>query len=232
MQAVAEETLARADAVLFLADLERDPAAADREQAAWTAERSRGKAILLAMTKADAVGGTVRDARIEAWQSVFPEAESRTVSALRGEGLEDLLRAIVALLPEGPVLYPEEEITDLSEREIAADLIHEAALRHLRAEVPHGVAVRIDEYTERGSTGAYIGATLYVERESHKAIVIGRSGAMLRTIGADARRQIEAMSGRKVFLEIRVKTLPGWRDREPSLRRLGFLPTEDNHQRD
>jgi GTPase len=232
MHAVAGETLARADVILYLADLERAATAEDRTLAAWVAEQSRGKTILLALTKADAVGESGRAQKISDWQSLFPGAEGLLISAFRGDGLADLLQRLAALLPEGPVLYPEEDITDLSEREIAADLVHEAALRHLRAEVPHGIAVRIDDYQERGTTGAFIEATLYVERESHKAIVIGRNGAMLRTIGADARRQIEAMNGRKVFLEIRVKTLPGWRDREPSLRRLGFLPAEETTDRD
>jgi GTP-binding protein Era len=118
-------------------------------------------------------------------------------------------------------------VTDLTEREIAADLIHEAALRHLRAEVPHGVAVRIDSFQERAERGAYIQATVFVEKESHKAIVIGRGGGMLKNIGTDARARIEEMSGRKVYLELRVKVLPGWRDRADSLRRLGYKPEED-----
>jgi GTPase len=227
MHAIAEETLHRADFVLFLADLDRVPTTGDQALAAWTAEHSRGKSLLLVLTKVDAVADADRGARVEALQGLFPGADSLAISALRGQGLEELLRRIIQLLPEGPVLYPEEDITDLSEREIAADLIHEAALRHLRAEVPHGIAVRIETYQERGTTGAFIEATVYVERESHKAIVIGRSGTMLRTIGADARHQIEAMTGRKVFLQLRVKTLPGWRDKEQSLRRLGFLPDDE-----
>ena len=124
------------------------------------------------------------------------------------------------------MLYPEEEITDLSEREIVADLIREAALRNLWAEVPHGVAVRVDQYKERGREGAYIEATIFVEKESHKAIVIGKGGAMLKTIGTEARRKAEEMSGRKLFLQLRVKVLPGWRNREDALRRLGYLSKE------
>jgi GTPase len=227
MHAIAEETLSRADTVLYLADLERALSTEDRALAAWTAERVRGKSLLLVLTKADAVADADRTARTQSLQSLFPGADSLAISALRGEGLEELLRRLILLLPEGPVLYPEEDFTDLSEREIAADLVHEAALRHLRAEVPHGIAVRIETYQERGTTGAFIEATVYVERDSHKAIVIGRGGSMLRTIGADARQQIEAMSGRKVFLQLRVKTLAGWRDKEQSLRRLGFLPEEE-----
>jgi GTP-binding protein Era len=93
----------------------------------------------------------------------------------------------------------------------------------LRDEVPHGISVRIDEYTERNEHGAYIVATLFVERESHKPIVIGKGGAMLRKIGTRARQEIETMSGRKVYLEIRVKVEAGWRDDENALKRFGFM---------
>lgn len=226
MVRVAEETLSRADLILYLADLEHALTEGERALAIWTAERIRGKPVLLVMTKADAIGeGAWRERAVEL-QAFFPDSEYLHISALRAEGLEELLRRIIAFLPEGPVLYPEEDITDLSEREIAADLIHEAALRHLRAEIPHGIVVRIDDYQERGEKGAYIEATVFVERESHKAIVIGKSGSMLKTIGADGRQQIETMSGRKVYLHLRVKTMPGWRDREESLRHLGYLPEE------
>jgi GTPase Era involved in 16S rRNA processing len=107
--------------------------------------------------------------------------------------------------------YDEDQITDLYERDIAADLVRESALVHLRDEVPHGIAVRVDEFTERGEEGAYIAATLFVERDSHKGIVIGKGGEMLKRIGSTARKEIEAMSGRKVFLELRVKVNKNWR---------------------
>jgi GTP-binding protein Era len=86
------------------------------------------------------------------------------------------------------------------------------------------VAVRVDQYQERGEVGAFVEATIFVEKESHKAIVIGKGGAMLKTIGTDARRKIEEMSGRKLYLQLRVKVLPGWRNREDALRRLGYIP--------
>jgi GTP-binding protein Era len=97
-------------------------------------------------------------------------------------------------------------------------------MRLLRDEVPYGITARVEEYRERGETGAYVGVTLYVERESHKPIVIGKNVSMLRRIGTEARREIEAMSGRKVYLEIRVKVAPGWRDDETALKQLGFKP--------
>jgi GTP-binding protein Era len=104
----------------------------------------------------------------------------------------------------GEPFYPEEQITDLFERDITADLIREACLNYLRYEVPHGVVVRIDEYTERNEKGVYIEGTIFVERESHKGIVIGQNGQMLKKIGTAARKEIEAMNGKKVFLQLRV----------------------------
>jgi GTP-binding protein Era len=182
--------------------------------------------VLLVLNKRDATPKPFQAEREAGYRAMLPGAECFLLSAKQSEGVEELLNGIIARLPEGPALFPEEEITDLSEREIAADLIREAALRHLRAEVPHGIAVRIDDFQERAEGAAYLQATVFVEKESHKGIVIGKGGTMLKTIGSEARRQIESMSGRKVFLELRVKVLPGWRDREESLRRLGYWPKE------
>ena len=144
------------------------------------------------------------------------------ISALQSTHLDRLTESITALLPEGPPLFPEGQITDLYEREIAADLIREAALNNLRDEVPHGITVRVEEFTERGEQGAYIEATIIVERDAHKPIVIGQGGAMLKKIGSGARQEIEKMSGRKVFLRLRVKVRKNWRDDEKVLRWFGY----------
>jgi GTP-binding protein Era len=221
-----EKTVAEADAVLFLADLAQAPSEEDRSLATWLIRQKPGESLILALNKADAVPASEREERAAPYRSLLPGAESRLISARQDEGLRELQEMIISRLPEGPILYPEEEITDLSEREIAADLIREAALRNLRAEVPHGVAVRVDNYRERGEEGAWIEATIFVEKESHKPIVIGKGGAMLKRIGTDARRKIERMSGRKLFLQLRVKVLPGWRNREDALRRLGYVTKE------
>ena len=131
------------------------------------------------------------------------------------------------MLPEGAPFFSEDQITDFYERDIAAELIREAALNHLRDEIPHGMAVRIDEFTERNTGGAYIHATLLVERETHKGIVIGRNGDMLKRIGSSARAEIESMSGRKVFLELKVKVNANWRNRPDALRWLGYTRNKD-----
>jgi len=132
------------------------------------------------------------------------------------------MKKLVENLPESPPYFPEDQVTDLYERDLVADIIRETALILLRDEVPHGIAVRIDQFTERGEHGAYIEVTLFVEKESHKAIVIGRNGSMLKQIGSEARKEIEAMSGRKVFLKIRVKVRKNWRNDERFLRNFGY----------
>jgi len=143
-------------------------------------------------------------------------------SATRGDGLPALLEALAAQMPEREPEYPEDQLTDFYERDIAADLIREACLLHLRDEVPHAINVRLDQFTERDSHGAFIAATIFVERESQKGIVIGEGGLMLKKIGSSARQQIEEMSGRKVFLELRVKVAGNWRNDEQRLRQFGY----------
>ncbi len=221
-----ESAIADSDVVLFLADLTQNPDQEDRELAQWLRQHKREAPVVLALNKADAVSTPIQEERSAEYRVLVPEAECCIISASQNQGLQDLLNKIISRLPEGPILYPEEEITDLSERDITADLIREAALRKLRAEVPHGVAVRIDQYRERGEEGAFVEATIFVEKESHKAIVIGKGGAMLKAIGTDARRKIEEMSGRRLYLQLRVKVLPGWRNRDDALRRLGYIPKE------
>ena len=137
------------------------------------------------------------------------------------------------MLPFGPQLYPEDMVADRPERFFAAELIREAAFNHLTEELPYSVEVVIDEFEERDETGVgvegedaggktYIAATIYVERDSQKGIVVGRKGSRLREIGRDARLQIEAMIDQPVFLELRVKTRPGWRNRLRDLREFGY----------
>jgi GTP-binding protein Era len=136
--------------------------------------------------------------------------------------LQDLVSLLIEQCPVRPAEYEEEQITDLFVRDIAADLIREAALIQLRDEVPHAVAVLVDEFKERANGVAYIAATILVERESQKGIVIGEGGRMLKQIGTSARREIETMAGHNVFLQLRVKVEKDWRNNESVLKRLGY----------
>lgn len=178
--------------------------------------------IILVMNKVDQIDLEDLTQQKESYLNLLSGVKSTEVSASAGIGLENLLNMILDLLPEHQPFYPPDQITDLYEREIAAELIREAALLVLRDEVPHGVAVRVDEFTERGGEGAYIEATLFVERESQKGIVIGEGGNMIKKIGMESRKSIEEMSGRRVFIKLRVKVRKNWRNDENALRLFGF----------
>jgi GTP-binding protein Era len=219
----AEESLPGVDAVLFLVDVSVEPTDEDKWIALRLSKLARRTPLVLVPNKIDLVPAEELTPRLNVYRALVPEdALVFPIAASKGEGMDPLLDALVPLLPVRFPDYHPDQVTDLYEREIAAELIREACLLHLRDEVPHGVAVRIDEFTERGDEGAYISATIFIERESQKGIVIGRGGAMLKRIGTDARREIEEMSGRKVFLELRIKVLKEWRKDEQAMRRFGY----------
>ncbi len=134
----------------------------------------------------------------------------------------ELVELLVSFSPFREPEFEEDQVTDSYERDIAADLIREACLNNLREEVPHGVGVRIDDFKERENGMLYIAATIFVERNSQKGILIGEGGTMMKAIGSAARKEIEEMGGRKVFLELRAKVLKDWRDDENAMMRLGY----------
>jgi len=216
----ARDALDGVDAVLWLVDATTDPTEDDERIASLLPLRTP---LVLGLNKIDLVPAPALDARREAYQArVTREAHTVNLSATRGDGLPDLLALLTTFLPVREPEFDAEQVTDLYEKEIAADLIREAALLKLREEVPHGVAIRIDEFKERENGMAYIAATIFVERESQKGIVIGEGGKMLKSIGSAARAEIESMGGRRVFLELRVKVLKDWRNDEEWLRRFGY----------
>jgi len=136
-------------------------------------------------------------------------------------GSDRLVEALVALLPEGPQYFPPEMYTDQPEQFLVRELIREQAIQLTREELPHSVAVDIEEFAPRPGTDlTYIRATVYVERESHKKMLIGRDGRLLKEIGQRARREIEALLGRRVFLDLWVKTSKGWRDKDELIKSL------------
>ncbi len=216
------EALRDADLLLVLFDLSRPPTDEDAQVAENVLEAESDTPYLVALNKVDRVQPEHLQERWEFFEALLPSAAfMTTLSATRGDNRDLLLENLIGQLPEGPRYFPIDQITDLYERDIAADQIRAAAMQLLRDEVPYGLAVRIDEFKERGDEGAYIAATIFVERESQKGIVIGKGGAMIREIGTLARKEIEAMSGRKSYLNLRVKTLPGWTNDEQALQRLG-----------
>jgi GTP-binding protein Era len=211
------------DVILFLADLTSDPTEDDARLAELLRRPRRGPPIVLAANKLDLIEPGLALTRLAAYRLMLPPSTAQLlISAARGLGLDALVDVLARLCPVRPAEYDEDQLTDLYEREIAADLIREAALLLLRDEVPHGLAVRVDEYKERENGVDYVRAMLLVERNSQKAIVIGQGGKMMKQIGTAARQQIEAMTGRRAFLELRVKVEKGWRNREGVLEQLGY----------
>jgi GTPase len=227
MNEVAAMTLSDADVIIWMVDGSVMPTEEDEIIAGKIKDLREAPPVLVALNKIDQIPSNQVPEYQLAYQSLLPDAEVIPLSAATGYQRNQLMDRLVELLPEGEPFYDEDQVTDLYERDIAADLVREAALVHLREEVPHGIAVRVDEFTERGEDGAYIAATMFVERESHKGIVIGKGGEMLKRIGSTARKEIEAMSGRKVFLELRVKVNKNWRTNADALRLLGYFSDKE-----
>ena len=194
MNIEARSALEHCDLVLFMVDASQMPSDEDKILASMLHTVVRPNLILLVMNKIDLVQASQIPNIQEAYQRLIRTGDIISTSATRGDNREPLLQKILAHLPPGEPFYPEEQVTDLFERDITADLIREACLNYLRYEVPHGIVVRIDEFTERNEQGVYIEATIFVERESHKGIVIGQNGQMLKKIGTASRKEIESMS--------------------------------------
>lgn len=223
MNNVAAATLEDADIILWMVDVSSPPTPEDQLAAERLSAIQNPPPVILALNKVDLVEPEVLARNTAVYQTLFPAVKTTLpMSATTGYNRKELLELLLKNLPEGVSFFDEEQVTDFYEREIAADLIREAALHYLREEIPHAIAVRIDEYKERDEENAFIAATLMVEKESHKGIVIGKDGAMLKKIGTSARVEIERMSGRKVFLELRVKVNKNWRNDPNALRWLGY----------
>lgn len=215
-------TIEECDLCVFLVDISQEPHEEDRNLAKSLSGTRRSLSIILAMNKADKNPDATNETHKKLYQELISSVDEVLISATNGDNLDVLVGAISSHLPAGPPFFPEDQLTDLYERDIAADLIREAILFNLRAEVPHSIAVRIDEFKDRDENTSFIAATLFVERDSQKGIVIGQGGKKLKQIGIDARQKIEEMTGRKIFLELRVKVRKNWRDDEAALSLFGY----------
>src|SRR5690606_16738252 len=218
------EALADADVVLLLLDATRPDELPDAE--ALDALRARRDALIVAVNKTDA--GSEEDiAALEAWSRAELGLEPHRLSASTGQGVAELLGALEARLPVSPFLYPEDELAVQSVRFFVTELIRETIFEEYEQEVPYSTAVRIEEYREAADP-IYIRATIYVERESQKQILIGRGGARIKRLGARAREKIEAFLGQRVYLDLWVKPLANWRRKVGTLQYLGYPdPRED-----
>jgi len=212
-----------ADLVLFIVDVSQPPDDEDRRVAHFLADALPATTpVILGLNKADLAQQPEEPEHRDAYASLGRFASVRAYSALTGMGRDALLEEIILALPEGPRFFPADQLTDANERFVAAETIREKALFFLHQEVPHALAVVVQEYSERDDGFLEIAATLYTERESQKGIVIGRGGTMLKKIGRAAREDLEAFTGSKVYLRLWVKVRPNWRKKEPLLRELGY----------
>jgi GTP-binding protein Era len=213
-------TLKEVDAVFFVVDASEKPGPGER----FIMERleKTKKPVILVLNKIDLVTKDALLPIIAAYSKDRDFAAVVPISALDKDNLDALLSEAKKYLPESPAYYPEDMVTDQPERLIAAELVREKVLSLTRDEVPHSVAVDVDEMTTRAKGDIYIRATIYVERDSQKGIVIGHKGAMLKEIGQLARPDIEMMLGGKVYLDLWVKVRKDWRNRDAILKSLGF----------
>lgn len=209
-----------ADVVLWLVEPSAYIGEGDRD----ICERLKGlkKPVLLVISKVDTIPKEQVLTIIAAWKSCYDFAEIIPVSGLRGTNLDDLTDCIFKYLPAGPMLYDPDTLTDQPVREIAAEIIREKALICLREEVPHGIAVTVEQYHEREDGLTEIEASLICEKDSHKGIIIGRGGSMLKRIGTLSRRELEELTGGRVYLKLFVKVRKDWRDNELMLKHFGY----------
>ena len=223
MVATARSALAEADAVLFMVDGAYPPTHGD-ERVAELMHAAGGAPVYLVINKRDLVTAAQLHDHWAAFVAEHRYAQSFSISALEGGGCDELLSAVIEVLPYGPRYFPADQISDIKERVIAAELIREQIMRHLEEEVPHATAVVVDDYEQRPGDSLFVAATIFVEKDSQKGIVIGSGGRMIKRIGSEARRELERFTGQHVFLELWVKVRKNWRRNERFLRQLGYDP--------
>ncbi|NDJ34819.1 MAG: GTPase Era [Chloroflexi bacterium] len=220
MAETVREAITDGDVVLVIVDASHPPTRADKILAEAVSGAPQDASVVLALNKIDLAGETGSHAA--EYEDLFARADPVAVSALEGTGVEELHSLLIERLPFGPRFYPAEQLTQTRLRDNVAEIVREKLLLLYRDEVPHAAAVVVDEFTERDENMTYISATIYVERDSQKGIIIGKGGSGLKKIGQAARPDIEAVVGTRVYLEVWVKVLKNWRTDENALRRLGY----------
>ncbi len=221
LNSVVSGTLAEVDVVVFVVDAADGIGTGD----AFLAEQLRNvrTPVLLALNKIDLVSPDALARQLEAARQLGGFEEVMQVSAKAGTGIDSLVAAVTGRLPEGPLFYPPDQVTDQPESVIVAEIVREKALRLTRDEVPHSIAVVVEEIRETDEQDRLeIDVIIYVERDSQKGMVIGKGGEVIKAVGTEAREEIELLFGRKVFLEQRVKVEKDWQRRAHALERLGF----------
>jgi GTP-binding protein Era len=224
MVETATRALPDADVVLFVVDVTQPASAEDMRIAEMILLKGPG-AIVLALNKMDLLAAEPLEARTAEYGRLLEPSLAMPISATEGTNCDELLGAVVTYLPPGPRYFPPGQVTTQEERLIVAELIREQILQHLHQEVPHSVAVVVEEFKEREAHNiTYISANVFVERSTQKGIIIGSGGRQLRNIGQASRQEIERVLDRRVYLDLWVKVKKKWRKDEAELRRLGYAP--------
>jgi GTPase len=224
MMKVAQNTLKEVDLILFMVNVEEGFGRGDE----FIIEKLKTTKtpVFLILNKIDKVHPEALLKIIDKYRTLHPFVEIVPISALEGNNVDNLLTVIKKYLPEGPQYYPADQVTDHPERFIIEELVREKVLHLTREEVPHSIAVAIDSIQRREGNAVYVAATIIVERDSQKGIVIGKQGKVLKEVGKRARKDIEMLLGSKVFLELWVKVQKDWRNKMSNLRDLGFKEDE------
>lgn len=209
------------EAILFMCDAQRGVEPEDLDL--FSRLLKGGLPVVAAVNKTDAAGKQKSLEEAQKLKEAGLESEPFLISAKTGEGVDELLAVLKSYLVPGPKYYPDDEYTDQPERVIAAEMIREKALRMLMEEVPHGIGVNVNSVKHREDKDIVdVSATIICERETHKGIIIGHGGKMLKKIGTEARKDLEMLFGAKVYLELWVKVEEGWRDSTRVMRELGY----------
>ena len=225
MTGIAEKTLGQADVVLWL--VEPSPFIGRGDEEILKRLKQLKNPLILVVNKIDTVKKETVGECIRAYRSRIDVREAAAVSALRSVNTSELLDTIFKYLPYGPMYYDEDTVTDQPMRQIAAEIIREKALRRLEEEIPHGIAVLTERMQERPDGSVMdVEASIVCERDSHKGIIIGKGGEMLKKIGTDARRDLEEMLEMKVNLKLWVKVRRDWRDSELYMNNFGYQEKE------
>ncbi len=224
MVEIAQSSLFDADVVYYLVDVNND--FGPGEQYIINQLQKTDTPVFLILNKIDRIEKQDVLALIAEWQNRLEFAEIFPLSARKGDNVEALVETTFKYLEEGPQFYPADSVTDQPEEVVIAELIREQILESTRDEVPHSIAVVVEQMKLQDDGKIYVGATIYVERDSQKGIIIGKAGTMLRKIGSRARREIEYLLGEKVYLDLWVKVNEDWRNKESAIKSL-YLEDDD-----
>lgn len=224
MMKIAKNTLREVDAILFMVNVEESLGRGD--EFIIDLLKSNRTPIFLVLNKIDKIHPDQLIKEIEKYKDLLSFAEVVPISALQGNNVDRLVEVIEGYMPEGPMYYPKDTISDHPEEFIVAELIREKALHLTSQEIPHAIGVQVEKMTRVSDDQVDIEATIYIERDSQKGIIIGKKGSMLKQIGQNARKDIEMLLGSKVYLELWVKVQKDWRNKPNFIRQIGYREDE------